>query len=75
MLESRALKLLATFVDRVSTSVQPLDFTALLYLQDKGLVEVTVVGGRITARCTPRGVQVATEKRWSHGTVRRASDG
>lgn len=73
MLESRAIKLLATFVDRVSTRVQPLDFTALLYLQDKGLVEVFIEGGRIMARCTPHGLQVAGDRRRSQAPAYKAS--
>ena len=59
-LELSALRLLATLTDDVTSHVSPLDFTALLYLQDQGYADVSVVQGCVVAERTPAGKQFAT---------------
>jgi hypothetical protein len=62
MLESRAIRLLTTFVDGLTHKVSPLDFTALLYLRDCGYVEVSIAEGAVIARRTPAGKQFSIER-------------
>jgi hypothetical protein len=52
MSESQALKLLASLPHDGATKVHPLDFSSLLYLQDKGHVNVSVVNGDVVAERT-----------------------
>jgi hypothetical protein len=49
MSESQALKLLASLPHDGAIKVHPLDFLSLLYLQDKGHVNVSVVNGEVVA--------------------------
>lgn len=51
-LESAALKLLATIAIGASCRINPLDFTALLYLRDRGYVDVSIVDGCVIAQRT-----------------------
>lgn len=55
MIESRAMKLLTTFWDDAPRQIDPLDFTPLLDLQDRGLVEVAFKDGKIVAVRTSKG--------------------
>lgn len=50
MLESRALDLLLTFSDEVFTKIDPLDFTALLYLSERGYVNIDTSSGKSAQR-------------------------
>ena len=59
MLDSQAVRLLSTFVDKPASYVHPADFTALLYLRDQGFVEVSIQGGRVMAQCTAHGREFA----------------
>lgn len=52
MSESQALKLLASLPHDRATKVHPLDFSSLLYLQDRGHVNVSVVNGEVVAERT-----------------------
>jgi hypothetical protein len=52
MLEPQALKLLATLPPDGTTKIDPLDFTSLLQLRDRGYVTVSVVSGRTVAERT-----------------------
>jgi hypothetical protein len=54
MLESRASRLLATFVDDSPRRIDPLDFTALLQLKDQGYVDVTIAEGKVVAARTSK---------------------
>jgi len=49
MLESRALNLLLSFSGDVFTKIDPLDFTALLYLSERGYVKIDMSSGRVCA--------------------------
>lgn len=55
MLESRALRLLSTFKDDASRVIDPLDFTSLLQLKEKGFVEIELVAGKVIGRRTLKG--------------------
>jgi hypothetical protein len=61
-LESLALSLLATLTDEVASRVNPLDFTALLYLRDQGYAAVSVKDGCVVAERTPAGKQFASDR-------------
>ena len=60
-LETSALRLLATLTDDVTSRIYPLDFTALLYLQDQGYADVSVVQGCVVAERTPAGKRFSTD--------------
>jgi hypothetical protein len=62
MLESRAIRLLTTFVDHATQRVEPMDFTALLYLRDCGYVEVSIAAGAVVAQRTSAGKQFIVER-------------
>ncbi|HXR02872.1 MAG TPA: hypothetical protein VN798_21085 [Pseudomonas sp.] len=62
-LESLAIRLLATLADGVPCRVNPLDFTALLYLRDKGYAVVSIQDGCVVAERTWQGKQFASERR------------
>lgn len=55
MLESRALRLLSTFKDDTSRAIDPLDFTLLLVLKERGYVEIELVVGKVIAKRTLKG--------------------
>lgn len=61
MLGSQEIPLLRTFTDGRPNQVEPLDFTALLSLRDRGYVDVYAVEERIFAQRTPKGRQVAND--------------
>lgn len=62
MLESRALILLSSFIDGGACKVDPLDFTALLYLRDQGYVEVSVTQGQVLAELTVCGREMVRHR-------------
>lgn len=55
MLESRALRLLSTFKDDTSRAIDPLDFSTLLVLRERGYVEIELVAGKVIAKRTLKG--------------------
>ncbi len=61
-LESLALQLLSTLTDGAACRVNPLDFTALLYLRDRGYADVSVKDGCVVAERTAEGKQFASER-------------
>jgi hypothetical protein len=61
-LESLAIRLLQTLTDGATSRVNPLDFTALLYLRDQGYASVSVMDGCVVAERTARGKQFASER-------------
>lgn len=61
-LESLAIALLATLTDEVASRVNPLDFTALLYLRDQGYAAVSVKDGCVVAERTAAGKQFASDR-------------
>lgn len=58
-LDSRALQLLKSLPDAKSCKVNPLDFTTLLALRDKGLVMTSVDNACVVATRTPKGHRLA----------------
>lgn len=65
-LESLAIRLLQTLTDGATSRVNPLDFTALLYLRDMGYAVVSVMDGCVVAERTLRGKQYVSERTaWS----------
>lgn len=56
-----ALQLLTTLADEAALRVNPLDFTALLYLRDQGYADVSIREGCVVAERTPAGKQFANE--------------
>jgi len=63
MLEPRAHNFLMTFKDDACKTVDPLDFTVLLNLRDRGYVEITLTAGKIVARRTSKGKIAVVSKR------------
>jgi hypothetical protein len=61
-LESLAIRLLQTLTDGAPSRINPLDFTALLYLRDMGHAAVFVRDGYVVAERTERGKQFASER-------------
>lgn len=61
-LESLAIRLLHTLTDGAASRINPLDFTALLYLRDMGHASVFVRDGYVVAERTERGKQFASER-------------
>jgi hypothetical protein len=61
-LESLAIRLLQTLTDGATSRVNPLDFTALLYLRDQGYASVSVSDGCVVAERTAQGKQFASER-------------
>ncbi|WP_110947184.1 hypothetical protein [Pseudomonas bohemica] len=61
-LEFLALRLLATLADEAVSRVNPLDFTALLYLRDQGYAAVSIQDGCVVAERTPAGRRFARER-------------
>jgi hypothetical protein len=61
-LESLAIRLLTTLADEATSRINPLDFTALLYLRDQGYAHVSVKDGCVVAERTPAGKQFASER-------------
>lgn len=57
MLESCAQRLLLTFKNDASRAIDPLDFTALLQLKERGYVEIEVVAGKVIGKRTLKGKQ------------------
>ena len=66
MLESRALDLLLTFSDEVFTKIDPLDFTALLYLSERGYVNIDTSSGKVCAARTLAGRLLCSRRFGSH---------
>ena len=66
MLESRALNLLLTFSDEVFNKVDPLDFTALLYLSERGYVKIDMGSGKVCAARTLAGRVLCSRRFGSH---------
>jgi hypothetical protein len=62
-LESLAIRLLTTLSDNATCRVNPLDFTALLYLRDRGFADVSVKDGCVVAERTVQGRQFANDRR------------
>jgi hypothetical protein len=58
-LDSHALLLLKSLPDAKTCNVNPLDFTTLLVLRDKGLVLTSLDNARVVATRTPKGNQLA----------------
>jgi len=69
-LESSAIRLLNSLTDGATSRVNPLDFTALLYLRDRGYADVSVKDGCVMAERTVEGKQFAEERKWSAPTKR-----
>jgi len=61
-LESLSLRLLSTLTDGATCRVNPLDFTALLYLRDRGFADVSVKDGCVMAERTAEGKQFARKR-------------
>lgn len=61
-LESLAIRLLQTLTDGAPSRINPLDFTALLYLRDRGHAAVFVRDGYVVAERTETGRQFANER-------------
>jgi hypothetical protein len=61
-LESLAIRLLHTITDGATCRINPLDFTALLYLRDRGFANVSVKDGYVVAERTAEGKQFAIER-------------
>lgn len=62
MLESRALSLLLTIKDDAINCIDPLDFTALLYLKERGYVEIGMSSGKVIASRTTAGRQLCSRR-------------
>ncbi|GEM_PF-1038673 len=69
-LESMALTLLATLTDDAASRINPLDFTALLYLRDQGYAAVSIRDGCVVAERTPAGRQFAHERAGGNAGLR-----
>ncbi len=61
-LESLAIRLLQTLTDGAPSRINPLDFTALLYLRDMGHAAVFVRDGYVMAERTESGRRFANER-------------
>lgn len=58
MLDARARNLLCTFKDENFRQVDPMDFTSLIFLQERGYVVVHLNAGKISAARTFAGKQL-----------------
>ncbi|MDD1965779.1 hypothetical protein ACIPO9_12745 [Pseudomonas sp. NPDC090203] len=61
-LESNAIRLLISLADEALCRVNPLDFTALLYLRDQGFADVSIKDGCVVAVRTLLGKQFAEDR-------------
>ncbi len=70
-IESLAFRLLATLADEAVSRINPLDFTALLYLRDQGYAAVSIKDRCVVAERTPAGKQFASDHAGGSAHLRR----